>query len=65
VRDDWLEAHPDMKVKDFRRLRKTAVFEWLIARDDARGEANWYEAVVKPKVDRQAIAWTFLAELEI
>jgi hypothetical protein len=37
-RDDWLAAHPDMTVKDFRRLRKTAVFEWLIAR---RTRKDW------------------------
>jgi hypothetical protein len=56
-RDDWLAAHPDMTVKDYRRLRKTAVFEWLITRENARRAAYWHEAIVKPMVDRQAIAW--------
>jgi hypothetical protein len=56
-RDDWLAAHPGMTVKDFRWLRTTAVFKWLIAREDARRKDYYHEAIVKPNVDRQAMAW--------
>jgi hypothetical protein len=46
-----------MTAKDYRRLRTTEVPEWLRAKEKADKEACLYEAVQKPKVQWQAIAW--------